>query len=261
MIKYASNAFQATCISFANEIGNLCASLGGVDVTDVMAGVHLMKELNPASGGASSQEPLAPGAGRAFPALRVRAAITNFLSAGCGFGGSCFPKDVKALVAHAKRSNAPMRVLQSVLDVNAHQPAKLVDLLKHHLGDLKGASVTVLGLAFKPNTDDMRESPSIPVVNTLLAEGAVVTAYDPAANAEAKKVLGDRVRYAAELPLAIEAADAIVIVTRWDEFKTLPRLLAGRKDVPLVVDGRRMLDKRSVPRYAGIGWRESGGNP
>ena len=107
----------------------------------------------------------------------------------------------------------------------------------------------------------MRESPSIPVVNALLAEGAVVTAYDPAANAEAKKVLGDCIRYAADLPRAIEGAEAIVIVTRWDEFKALPKLLAGRKAPPLVVDGRRMLDKRSVPRYAGIGWSEPGANP
>jgi UDPglucose 6-dehydrogenase len=154
--------------------------------------------------------------------------------------------------------NVPTRVLQSVLDVNAHQPVKLIDLLKHHLGKLRGTSVTVLGLAFKPNTDDMRESPSIPVVDALLAGGAVVTAYDPAANAEAKKVLGDRIRYAADLPSAIEGAKAIVIVTRWDEFKALPKLLAGRRDAPLVVDGRRMLDKRSVPRYAGIGWSEPG---
>jgi UDPglucose 6-dehydrogenase/GDP-mannose 6-dehydrogenase len=240
MIKYASNAFQATCISFSNEIGNLCAALGGIDVTDIMAGVHLMKELNPRAG---------------------RASITNFLSAGCGFGGSCFPKDVKALVAHANRSNVPMRVLQGVLDVNAHQPAKLIDLLKHHLGEVDGVPVTVLGLAFKPNTDDIRESPSIPVVKTLLAEGAVVTAYDPAAAAEAKKVLGDRIRYAGDLPSAIDGAKAIVIVTRWDEFKALPKLLAGRANAPLVVDGRRMLDKRSVPRYAGIGWSEPGANP
>jgi UDPglucose 6-dehydrogenase/GDP-mannose 6-dehydrogenase len=257
MIKYASNAFQATCISFSNEIGNLCAALGGIDVTDVMAGVHLMKELNP-YGGASSQAPLAPGGSPGFSSPRVRATITNFLSAGCGFGGSCFPKDVKTLVAHAKRSNVPMRVLQTVLDVNAQQPGKLIDLLKHHLGNLKGESISVLGLAFKPNTDDMRESPSIPVVNALLAEGAVVTAYDPAANAEARKVLGDRIRYAVDLPSAIERASAIVIVTRWDEFKALPKLLAGRRDAPLVVDGRRMLDKRSVPRYAGIGWSEPG---
>jgi UDPglucose 6-dehydrogenase/GDP-mannose 6-dehydrogenase len=151
-----------------------------------------------------------------------------------------------------------MRVLQSVLDVNAQQPAKLIDLLKHHLGNLKGESITILGLAFKPNTDDTRESPSIPVVNALLAESAVVTAYDPAANAEARKVLGERVRYAADLPRAIEGAKAIVIVTRWDEFKALPKLLAGRAEAPLVVDGRRMLDKRSVPRYAGIGWSEPG---
>jgi UDPglucose 6-dehydrogenase len=248
MIKYASNAFQATCISFANEIGNLCAALGGIDVADVMAGVHLMKELNPYAG-ASFQAPVAPGG-----SPRVRAPITNFLTAGCGFGGSCFPKDVKALVAHGGRSNVPMRVLESVLEVNARQPAKLVELLKHHLGNLNGVPVAVLGLAFKPNTDDMRESPAIPVVNALLGEGAVVSAYDPAANAEATKVLGDRIRYATDLPSAVDGARAVVIVTRWDEFKSLPNLLAGRQDPPLVVDGRRMLDRRSVQRYAGVGW-------
>src|SRR3954453_10394220 len=139
MIKYASNALQATAISFANELGNLCARRGGIDAVDVMAGMHLMKELNPLVAAAGGSP-------------RIRAGISSFLFPGCGFGGSCFPKDVKALAAHAKKAGAAVPMLESVLEINAKQPHKLTAILRKYLDDLRGVKVAVLGLAFKPGT-------------------------------------------------------------------------------------------------------------
>jgi UDPglucose 6-dehydrogenase/GDP-mannose 6-dehydrogenase len=240
MIKYASNALQATAISFANELGNLCAGLGGIDAVDVMAGMHLMKELNPR----------VPPSGKS---PTVRAGLTSFLFPGCGFGGSCFPKDVKALAAHARKSGAATPMLESVLAINAEQPHKLTAILRKHLDDLRGVRVAVLGLAFKPGTDDVRESPAIPVVNDLIEAGAIVRAYDPIATEQARKVLGDRLEYAKSLPEALEGARAVVLVTRWDEFRLLPELINKMQNPPLLVDGRRFLSKDSVKRYAGIG--------
>ena len=252
MIKYASNAFQATCISFANELGNLCAGLGGIDALDVMAGMHLMKELTPGTKTATVVNPTALVAAGGSP--RVRAGITSFLSPGCGFGGSCFPKDVKALIAHGVSRGVPMPLLQAVIDTNKGQPAKLVDLLTAKLGgSLAGKRIAVLGLAFKPGTDDMRESPALPVVERLLAAGATVQAFDPVAMAEARKVLGDRIKYAVSLADVLNEADGVALVTRWPEFKEAAKLLAGRSPLPAFVDGRRLVDKRAIPGYAGIG--------
>jgi UDPglucose 6-dehydrogenase/GDP-mannose 6-dehydrogenase len=244
MIKYASNAYQATCISFANEIGNLCAALGGIDALDVMQGVHAMKELTPAVPAG------APGGGAG---RRVRAPIANFLSPGCGFGGSCFPKDVKALIAHGQSRDVQMPLLEAVIDVNRRQPHRLVGMLEQRLGRLDGRRVAVLGLAFKPGTDDMRESPAIPVVEMLLAGGAKVRAFDPVAMPEARKVFNGRIAYAESLADAVEEADGVLLVTRWPEFRALPALLAGRNATAAFVDGRRLIDKRAVPGYAGIG--------
>jgi UDPglucose 6-dehydrogenase/GDP-mannose 6-dehydrogenase len=239
MIKYASNALQATAISFANELGNLCASLGGIDAVDVMAGMHLMKELNPATVPSGNS--------------RVRAGISSFLFPGCGFGGSCFPKDVKALAAHAKKAGAAVPMLESVLEINAQQPHKLTAILRKHLDDLRGVNVAVLGLAFKPGTDDVRESPAIPVINDLIQAGAIVRAYDPIATENARKVLGDRLTYAKCLPEALENARAVVLVTRWEEFRRVPELINKMQVPPLLVDGRRFIAKDAVERYAGIG--------
>jgi UDPglucose 6-dehydrogenase/GDP-mannose 6-dehydrogenase len=237
MIKYASNALQATAISFANEIANLCSAVGGIDALDVMAGVHAMKELNPKAGDGA----------------HVRAGITSFLSPGCGFGGSCFPKDVKALVAHGTSVKTPMRLLEAVLRVNEDQPRKMIDLLRGQIETLESARVVVLGLAFKPGTDDMRESPAIAIVRDLIHQGAIVIAHDPIAIDEAKKVLSDEVQYVETLDEALAAKpDAVVIITRWDEYRRVPELMKRLPDIP-VIDGRRMLERASVKRYVGIG--------
>ncbi|MFO0583906.1 MAG: UDP-glucose/GDP-mannose dehydrogenase family protein [Anaeromyxobacter sp.] len=237
MIKYASNAMLATAISFSNELGNLCAALGDVDVVDVMEGLHLAEYLTVK--GADGQ--------------RRKAPIASFFFAGCGFGGSCLPKDVKALAAHGAASGAPMPLLESVITVNRGQPGQVLKLLEKGLGELAGKKVGVLGLAFKPDTDDVRESPAFPIIRLLQERKVAVKAYDPVAAGEARKVLGDSVAYAPSAADCVAGVDAVVLVTRWKEFEAVPALLRAMPNPPLLVDGRRQLDKRQVPRYAGIG--------
>jgi UDPglucose 6-dehydrogenase/GDP-mannose 6-dehydrogenase len=255
MIKYTANSLLATMISFSNEIANLCSALGGIDVVDVMRGVHLDKRLTP----------IMPDGSRLVPAF------TTYLEAGCGFGGSCFPKDVKALIAHGRKAGSPMPILDAVIQINEKQPHQVIQLLHRHFPSLRGVRTAVLGLAFKPGTDDVRESPAIPVISELLAAEARVKAYDPIATHEAEKLFDpDQVEYCTTLDQAIENAEAIVLLTRWPEFENLPRLLAnghsndaGERSSnghppPLVVDGRRMLDKTSVAHYEGIGLSSQG---
>jgi UDPglucose 6-dehydrogenase len=237
MIKYTSNALLATAISFSNEIANLCAALGGIDVTEVMQGVHASAYLTVARPDGT----------------RLRAPITSFFEAGCGFGGSCLPKDVKALVAHGEAAGTPMPLLGAVLGVNEARPAGIVRILEKHFPDLSGLRVGVLGLAFKPDTDDVRESPAIPVIRLLLAQKVAVKAYDPVAAAEARKVLGTAITYASSLRECLEDVDAVVLLTRWKEFEEVPALLGSMKAPPLLLDGRRQLDKRTIARYAGVG--------
>ena len=237
MIKYASNSLLAAMISFSNELADLCSALGGIDAKDVMAGVHESAYLNTSAGKS-----------------RARAPIASFLEAGCGFGGSCLPKDVSALVAHGKAKGIDMRVLQSVLDVNRSRPDRVIESLRGHVESFDGKAVTVLGLAFKPDTDDVRESPAFPIIDRLLQEGARVTAYDPVATEPARKALGGKaVRYADSLVQALHGADVVVLVTRWREFAAVPELLRNSGSKALLYDGRRMLDKGSYARYDGIG--------
>jgi UDPglucose 6-dehydrogenase/GDP-mannose 6-dehydrogenase len=237
MIKYAANALMATMISFSNEIGNLCKRTGGVDVTEVMKGVHLDKRLSPIL----------------HDGRRIVPAITSYLEAGCGFGGSCFPKDVKALIAYGKSLGESMRILDSVIEVNQKQPLQMVDILEKHFPSLHGISVTILGLAFKPETDDMRESPAIPVVKTLLDRGARLTAFDPVAQKEARKLFGHSIQYANSVDEAIKYAEAVLLLTRWDIFANLADRFRAMQMQPLIVDGRRMLEKKAFDRYEGIG--------
>lgn len=234
MIKYASNALLATLISFSNEFANLSEALGGIDAAEVMHGLHKSRYLTPLLEG-----------------KEVTAPITSFLMGGCGFGGSCLPKDVSALVAHGRSVGSSMNLLQAVLDINKAQHGRVFELLGKHFPSLEGKRIAVLGLAFRPDTNDMRESPAIPIVQRLLAEGASVVAYDPAAADEAQKVFGERITIAPTLDAALTNIDAGVLVTRWKEFERVPQLLRGTDT--LIVDGRRLLDKRSLAKYEGIG--------
>ncbi len=238
MIKYTANSLLATMISFSNEIANLCASVGGIDVTEVMQGVHLDKRLTP----------ILPEGKRVVPSF------TTYIEAGCGFGGSCFPKDVKALIAHGKNFGHPMQLLDAVIKVNQLQPNQVMQRLKKHFPELEGVRVAVLGLAFKPGTDDMRESPAIPIIEQLLAEKADINAYDPIAMTAAQALFNtEAITYCDTLEAALKAVDAILLLTRWEEFQRLPDMLAGLSHPPLLVDGRRMLAKDKVSRYEGIG--------
>lgn len=237
LIKYASNALLANLISFSNEFANLATALGDIDAAEVMRGLHSSRYLTTVL---PSGEQIVPP-------------ITSFLMGGCGFGGSCLPKDVSALAAQGRQLGLPMKILQGVLDVNLHQHEQVFRLLGKHFSSLEGKRIVVLGLAFRPDTNDMRESPAIPIVKRLVAEGARVTGYDPVAGHEAQKIFGDTLPLANSLEAALEGAEALVIVTRWAEFQRVPELLKKSGAKPLVVDGRRLLAKDSVPRYEGIG--------
>jgi UDPglucose 6-dehydrogenase/GDP-mannose 6-dehydrogenase len=238
MIKYASNSLLTTLISFSNEIANLCTALGGIDTVDVMKGVRLDKRLSP----------IMPNGDRIVPSF------TSYLEAGCGFGGSCFPKDLKALIAHGKKYGRPMWLLEAVMQVNKHQPKQIISILKNHFPSLCGLKVAVLGLAFKPGTDDIRESPAIPILKDLLARKAIVKAYDPVAKVNAQELFNEKnILFCDDLVDAVKDVHAIVLVTRWEEFNKVPDLLRDLDPQPLVIDGRRMLDKYSIARYEGIG--------
>ena len=216
MIKFASNAFLATKISFANEIGNLCKATG-IDSYDVFAGVGLDTRINP-----------------------------KFFRSGLGFGGSCFPKDVNALIAHAQSKGIDPVILNSVMDINEEQPQRMIALLKRHL-DPRGRTIGVLGLAFKPDTDDIRESRAIFVIQLLLQEGAKVKAYDPEAMNHFKELFPE-ISYA-QSGSEVLAADAVLIVTEWKEFESLD--YRGK----LVIDGRRVEKARTEAEiYEGMCW-------
>lgn len=238
MIKYTANSLLAAMISFSNEIGNLCAEIPDVDVTDVMHGVHLDKRLSPVM----------------RDGTRITPPIVTYLEAGCGFGGSCFPKDVKALVAHGRKLGAGMDLLASVIRVNSTQPQRMIIMLNAHIADLSGVRVTVLGVAFKPGTDDIRESPALPVMRALLDRGADVTAFDPVARAEAEKHFGRGVvHFTDSLDDAVAGSKAVLLMTPWPEFRKLPELMSAMAEPPLLIDGRRFIPRSAVPCYEGIG--------
>jgi len=239
MIKYVSNSVLATMISFSNEMANVCTALGGVDIADVMRGVHLARYFTTT---------LPDG-------KPVKSGITSFLWAGLGYGGSCLPKDTKALSAHAAAHGQPMPLLDAVISTNLAQPARVVGLLERHLKQLNGKRIALLGLAFKPDTDDMRESPSIGLAKLLIDRGVKVSAYDPVARETGRAALPSAVAHHDSLDSLMHDIDAAVIVTSWDEFQRVPQLLAGRADAPVIIDGRRILEPASVPRYEGIGRR------
>ena len=227
MVKLASNAFLATKISFINEIANVSEEVGA-DVTEVARGMGLDRRIGPA-----------------------------FLQAGLGFGGSCFPKDTTALKQLAGNSGYHFQLLTSVIEVNELQKRRVMKKLEKHLGSLAGRRVALLGLAFKPNTDDMREASSLVLSARLQGEGATVVAYDPVAAERARELLSG-VEFAASAEEALDGADAAILVTEWAEFADLDwKALAGRMATPLLVDGRNFFDPAEMRgagfAYEGIG--------
>jgi UDPglucose 6-dehydrogenase len=222
MVKLASNAFLATKISFINEIANVCEETGA-DVTEVARGMGLDNRIGP-----------------------------KFLQAGIGFGGSCFPKDVTALKQLAGNSGYHFQLLNSVIEVNELQKRRVLAKLERHLGSLVGKEIGLLGLAFKPNTDDMREASSLVLSSRLTGVGANVRAYDPVAEEEARKLIQRGVDFKPSAHEVAAGADALVLVTEWPEFRELDLVeVAGMMRGDLIVDGRNFLDPAAV-RAAGL---------
>jgi len=229
MIKYAANSMLATRISFMNDIANLC-ELVGADVNMVRKGIGADSRIG-----------------------------SKFLYPGCGYGGSCFPKDVKALIKTAEKNGYSMRVLKAVEEVNERQKAILFEkLMKHFDGDLKGKRIALWGLAFKPETDDMREAPALVLIDKLVEAGATVKAYDPIAMNECKRRIGDKVLYATDMYDAVLDADALLLVTEWKEFR-VPSWGVLKKTMrqAIIIDGRNIYDKEELDGleivYRGIG--------
>ena len=218
MTKYAANSMLATRISFMNDIANLC-ELVGADVNMVRDGIGSDSRI-----------------GR------------KFLYPGCGYGGSCFPKDVKALIKTAEQNGYPMRVLKAVEEVNETQKSLLFEKLeKIFKGDLEGKTIALWGLAFKPGTDDMREAPALVLIEKLRKAGCVVRAYDPAAMGESKRRIGDTIFYACDMYDALLDADALMLVTEWKEFR-LPAWGVVKKTMkqPVILDGRNIYDVKEL---------------
>lgn len=235
MIKYAANALFATLISYSNEIARISETTGKVDVVDLWKGVHLDKRLSPYIG-----------------KKRVKPEILSYILSGCGFGGSCLPKDTKALISFAERQGIEASLIKSVIDINKTQPHRVILLLKKALGEnLKGKKIAVLGLSFKPDTDDTRESPAFPIIKELISEGAKVIYHDPMAHQE------DRPK-ASTVKEAIKNADAAIIVTAWEQYLKLPATFFKKNmKHSVVIDPRRIYDKKSFQQagiiYKGIG--------
>ena len=230
MIKYANNAFLASKISLVNDLGNICKQFG-IDAYDVMDAIGLDDRIG-----------------------------EKFLRSGVGWGGSCFPKDVDAIRAAAREEGYEPALLNAAVTVNDSQPGRMLDLLDAH-ADVAGERVAVLGLSFKPGTDDIRNSRSIPVIDGLLARGAAVVGYDPVATENMRERRSDEeeIEYADSTAAALNGAVAALVVTDWDEFAALDdefdaMTTAPGSDDPIVVDGRRIIESRDEITYEGLTW-------
>lgn len=223
MIKYASNAFLAARISTVNELGNICKNLG-IDFCKVADGMSVDKRIGP-----------------------------YFLKAGCGFGGSCFPKDVASLIQKAKETGYEPQILEKILETNESQKTLIVKQLENKIGQLSGKTVSILGLAFKAGTDDIREATSISVIKNLLGKGVNVRAYDPKAEANMRKIYPEII-YCASPQDALADSDACLILTDWPEFKELADSNFSKMRQKTIIEGRKILDRKKVAGFDGICW-------
>jgi UDPglucose 6-dehydrogenase len=218
MTKYAANAMLATKISFINEIANFCERLGA-DINDVRRGIGHDERIG-----------------------------FQFLFPGVGFGGSCFPKDVRAMLAMGREQAASLRLLSAVDEVNSAQKRVLFDKIKQHYGpDLQGKTLAVWGLAFKPRTDDIREAPALTIMDLLLAEGALLRVHDPEAMPNVRRIYGDRLTYCDGPYGTLEGADALAIVTEWQQFRQ-PNfdMIKNLLRAPVVFDGRNLYEPKQM---------------
>jgi len=231
LIKYVNNAFLATKISFINSIANLCEGIDEGDVEVIARAIGLDPRIGPL-----------------------------FLKAGLGWGGSCFPKDLRAILAFSRGLGIDLPIIDAALRVNESQPILAVEKAKKALGSLKGRRIAILGLAFKPNTDDAREAVSIRIIDRLLQEGARVRAYDPAAMQNIRRIFGKKISFANSSYGCIQSADCCILVAEWDEFKQMrPEDFKARMRQPILIDGRRVYDAEefaSKLRYFAVGLRK-----
>jgi UDPglucose 6-dehydrogenase/GDP-mannose 6-dehydrogenase len=249
MIKYTSNALLATLISYSNEIASICEETGEVDIRDVLESVTLDKRFNPKVGN-----------------RLVNPEMISYLRAGCGFGGSCFPKDVKALISFSSGKGYEPDMLQSTMNINETQPIRLVKRLERNLGGLADKKIAVLGLAFKPDTDDIRESPALIIIRELIRKKAKVFAVDPIAVDNASMVLpkdNEELHLLTDYKMALQNADAAMLITSWPEFTCIPSYeFVSFMNKPVLVDGRRVYDKNIMENagisYIGVGLDDAG---
>jgi len=214
LIKYVNNTFLATKVSFINSIANLCERIPGSDIEAIVKGIGMDPRI-----------------------------ATLFFRAGLGWGGSCFPKDLKAILAYSRSLDLTMPIIEAALKVNESRPLRAVDKVRELLGDLKGKKIAILGLAFKPNTDDIREAVSIKIIEELLHDSAEIFAYDPKAMNNYRKIFGEKISFVDSAQECIKDAECCIIVTEWDEFKDIkPEYFKATMKRPLIIDGRRLYD-------------------
>ena len=228
LIKYAANSFLALKISYANAIAKLSETLGA-DALKVLEGMGMDKRIG-----------------------------NLFLSPGPGYGGSCFPKDVRALISIAKDNDYPFSLLEEVENINDQMKRDIVKKARRMLGELRGKKIGILGLAFKPNTDDMRDAPAIDIISLLLNDGAEVTAFDPKAAENAKKVLSPKVKYAKDMYEVAKDADLVIVITDWNEFKEIDLgKIKSMMKTPNIIDTRNIYDPATIKEmgfsYIGVG--------
>jgi UDPglucose 6-dehydrogenase len=228
MIKYASNAFLATKISFINEVANICERVGA-DVHAVAKGMGLDHRIG-----------------------------SKFLHSGPGYGGSCFPKDTQAIAQIAKENNYTFEIVEAVINANKKQKERMIEKIVKMAGELKGKTIGILGLSFKPNTDDMRDAPSVDIINGLLKRGAKIKAYDPVAMDEARKIFNDDIKYCKNSYDAAEGSDALVLITEWNQFRNLDiGKIKGLLKSPIIIDLRNVYELQKMKelgiRYTGVG--------
>jgi UDPglucose 6-dehydrogenase len=228
--KYASNAFLSTKISFVNEMANICEKIPGVDISNIATAMGLDPRIG-----------------------------QQFLRAGAGWGGSCLPKDTKGLCAFSKRLGHTPRLVREAIIVNTSQAEHMVDLAEEELGNLHGKKVGILGLSFKPDTDDIRDAPSLRIIEMLLSRGARVTVYDPMAMHNVKRLLGNKIAYSKDVAGCLKDAECCLVVTEWNEFKEIsPNLYVRLMRKPVLIDCRRIyepnkLSQKLVFRAVGLG--------
>lgn len=228
MIKYASNAFLATKISFINEVANICERVGA-DIHAVAKGMGLDHRIG-----------------------------SKFLHSGPGYGGSCFPKDTQAIAQIAKENNYTFEIVEAVINANKKQKERMIEKIVKMAGELKGKTIGILGLSFKPNTDDMRDAPSVDIINGLLKRGVRIKAYDPVAMDEAKKIFNDDIKYCKDSYDAAEGSDALVLITEWNQFRNLDiGKIKGLLKSPIIIDLRNVYELQKMKelgiRYIGVG--------